>query len=64
MFENYPDILTLSETAEALRVGHTHTYRLLRAGKLKGYKEGKNWKVSKIALENYTREKSKAPLLY
>ena len=64
MLENYGDILTLPEMAEALRVGHPHTYRRLRSGTLKGYKEGKNWKISKIALENYIRERSNAPLLY
>ena len=64
MLENYDDILTLPEAASVLRIGHTHTYRLLRSGSLKGYKEGKNWKISKISLENYIREKSNAPLLY
>ena len=64
MFENYDDIMTLPEVAEALRIGHTHAYRLLRSGSINGYKEGKNWKISKMALENYVRRKVKAPLIY
>ncbi len=64
MFEQYDDVMTLPEVAEALRIGHTHTYQLLRSGSIKGYKEGRNWKVSKMALENYVREKISAPLIY
>lgn len=33
MFEQYDDILTVSELAEALKVGSTQAYRLVRSQK-------------------------------
>ena len=63
MFETYDDILTVEEVAEALKIGHSQAYKLLRSGKLKGYKEGKDWKTPKIALENYIREKVNLPAI-
>lgn len=63
MFENYDDILSVSETAEALKLGHSQVYKLLRSGEL-GYKEGKDWKIPKLALENYVRKKIHAPLQF
>lgn len=57
MFETYDDILTVEEVAEALKLGTSHVYKLLRSHKLNGYKEGKEWKIPRIALENYIRLK-------
>lgn len=57
MFETYDDILTVKEVAKALRLGTSHVYKLLRSNKLNGYKEGKEWKIPRIALENYIRLK-------
>lgn len=42
MFEQYDDILTVSELAEALKVGSTQAYRLVRSQKIKAFKEGKD----------------------
>ena len=39
MFEQYDDILTVSELAEALKVGSTQAYRLVRSQKIKAFKE-------------------------
>lgn len=54
MFEQYDDILTIEEVAELLRIGMTQAYRIVRSGNLKGYKEGKDWKIPKKALINYS----------
>lgn len=35
------------------------TYKLLRSGTLKAYKEGKDWKVPKEALILYVKEQAK-----
>ncbi|MBE5892233.1 MAG: helix-turn-helix domain-containing protein [Lachnospiraceae bacterium] len=64
MFEQYDDIMSIDDVAAALKIGHTQVYRILRSGQLNGYKEGKDWKIAKLALENYVREKSKVPLIY
>ena len=57
MFDSYDDILTVEETADALKTGVTQIYKILRSGQLKGYKEGKDWKIPKVSLESYIREK-------
>ena len=38
MFEDYPDILSPEEAAEALRIGENAIYKLLNEGKLKATK--------------------------
>ena len=58
MFEQYDDILTIEEVAELLRIGMTQAYRIVRSGNLKGYIEGKDWKIPKQALINYVVSQS------
>lgn len=53
MFEQYDDILTIEEVAEILKIGTSQAYRIVRSGRLKGYKEGKDWKILKQALIQY-----------
>lgn len=64
MFDNFDDVLTVEETAEALKLGTSHVYKLLRTKKLPGYKEGKDWKVPKLGLENYIRKKLNLPPVF
>ena len=40
MLEEYPDILTVEEACEALRMGYNAMYDLLNSGKLKGFRNG------------------------
>lgn len=58
MFESYDDILTVEELAEALKIGTTQAYKLVRSRKLKAFKEGKDWKIAKDALIRYILEQS------
>lgn len=58
MFEIYDDIMTIPEIAEALKISTTKAYTLVRSGKLKAFKEGKDWKISKKALKNYVLKRS------
>lgn len=53
MFEQFDDILTVTELAEALKIGHTQAYRLLKSKKIEAYKEGKDWKIPKESLIKY-----------
>lgn len=48
MFEGYDDILTIEEVAEALRIGSSQAYRIVRSNQLKAYKEGRDWKIQKL----------------
>ena len=58
MFEDYPDILTVEEACEALRVGYNAMYDFLNTGKLKAYKNGRVWRIPKVAVKKYILEKS------
>lgn len=57
MFENYEDILNIEEVSEALRIGTSQTYRIVRSGQLKAYKEGRDWKIPKSSLQDYIQNK-------
>lgn len=59
MFEQYPDIMTVEEVCEALRVGYNAAYDLLNEGKIKAYKNGRVWRIPKQALIDYVTENSK-----
>ena len=58
MLEDYPDILTVEEACEALRVGYNAIYELLNSGKLKAYKNGRVWRIPKVAIRKYILENS------
>ena len=58
MFEQYPDILTVEEACEALRMGYNAVYDLLNEGKLKAYKNGRVWLISKAAVIRDVMENS------
>ena len=53
MFEQYPDILTVEEVCEALRMGYNAVYGLLNEGKLKGFKNGRVWRIPRDSLKEY-----------
>ena len=59
MFEQYPDILTVEEVCEALRMGYNAVYDLLNEDKLKAYKNGRVWRITKQALIQYVSESSR-----
>ena len=59
MFEQYDDILTVEEVAEILKIGMSQAYKIVRSGNLKGYKEGKDWKIPKQALKQYVLSQSR-----
>ena len=58
MFEQYDDSLTVSELAEALKVGSTQAYRLVRSQKIKAFKEGKDWKIPKTSVIQYITDQT------
>lgn len=62
MFEDYPDILTVEEACEALRVGYNAMYDLLNTGKLRAFKNGRTWRIPRNALTQYILENAKIKL--
>lgn len=59
MFEEYADILSPGEAAEALRIGENALYELLSSGKLKAYKNGRNWLIPRDAVRQYVLEQAR-----
>ena len=56
MFDTYHDILTVEEACEALRVGSNALYDLLTSGSLKGFHNGRTWRIPKAALIAYVNQ--------
>ena len=59
MFEEYGDVLTAEEACEALRIGYNALYDLLNSGKLKGYRNGRVWRIPRLALQEYIMVQAK-----
>jgi excisionase family DNA binding protein len=59
MLDEYTDILTVDEACEALRVGYNAMYELLNSGKLKGYRNGRVWRIPKLAVQEYILSSAK-----
>ena len=55
MFADYDEVLNTDEACEALKIGLSTLYKLLKAGKLKGFKCGRARKIPKIAIELYIK---------
>lgn len=53
MFEQYPDILTVEEVCEALRMGYNAVYEILNNGKLKAFKNGRVWRIPRDSLKEF-----------
>lgn len=63
MFETYDDIMTIEEISEALKIGSSQAYKIVRTQQLKGYKEGKDWKIPKASLIEYVQQKVHSSIL-
>lgn len=59
MFEEYDDILSVEQAAEALKVSVQAIYQLCRSGTIKNFKNGKIWRIPKSALSEYVIRQSK-----
>ena len=55
MFEQYPDILTVEEVCEALRMGYNAVYEILNSGKLKAFKNGRVWRIPRESLKEFIK---------
>ncbi|MGD0671317.1 MAG: helix-turn-helix domain-containing protein [Candidatus Binatus sp.] len=52
------DILTISELSAHLRVHPTTIYRLLREGRIPGFRVGSAWRFSRAAIEIWEKEQA------
>lgn len=53
MLEQYDDVLKTDEVCEVLRIGYNALYELLASGELKGYRNGRTWRIPKVAVQEY-----------
>ena len=58
MFEEYSDV-TVEDACEALRIGYNAIYDLLGSGKLKGYRNGRVWRIPKESVKQYILENAR-----
>lgn len=59
MLEMYDDLLTTEEACEALKIGKNALYDLLDSGKLKGFRNGRVWRIPKQAVVEFICTESK-----
>ena len=59
MLEQYDDVMTTEEACEALKVGYNTLYELLNSGQLKGYRNGRTWRIHKLAVQEFILESAK-----
>ena len=59
MFENLPDIVTLKELADFLKVSDMTVRRALISGELKGFKVARDWRIDKKAVLQWVEEQKK-----
>jgi excisionase family DNA binding protein len=56
--EEFEPILTNSEVCKILRCSGRSFYRMVKAGRLMGFKVGSTWRVKSSELQNYIDRKS------
>ena len=57
--DNLGDILTTKQLAEFLQVSDQTVKRAIKAGKLKAFKIGKDWRIEKEAVKEFIDAQSK-----
>lgn len=53
MFLNYPDVISVEELQEMLHIGRNSAYKLLKEGKIKSIKIGKQYRIPKNFVIQY-----------
>lgn len=53
MSKHSPDVLTLNEVAEYLRIPRSTAYKLAQEGKIPGQKVGRHWRFRRAVVERW-----------
>ena len=53
MFEKIPDILTLKECQQLLKIGRNSILNLLHSGEIEGFKIGNRWRIYKESVIDF-----------
>ena len=58
MLDQYDDVMTTEEACDALKIGYNTLYELLNSGQLKGYRNGRTWRIPKLAIQEFILERA------
>ena len=53
MADDFPEVMTIQETSEYLRVPVSSLYKLAQGGKIPCQKVGRHWRFKRRAIENW-----------
>lgn len=53
LFKDYPDIVSVSQLMEMLQIGQVLAYNLVKKGKIKARKVGREYKIPKVNVIAY-----------
>jgi excisionase family DNA binding protein len=53
MLERCPDVMSAEDVMNVLGIGKNMIYKLLNSGAIQGFRIGRDWKITKEALDNY-----------
>jgi len=56
MFKEYPDIVSVKQFSEMLQIGIVLAYKLVKSGKIKSRKIGRDYKIQKSAVIAFLNE--------
>jgi len=56
MSKKAPDVLTLNEVAEYLRIPRSTTYKLAQESKIPGVKVGRHWRFHREVINGWLRK--------
>ena len=58
LFDEYGDLLNLTDISEILGVSQATAARLCKKRKIKAFKAGREWRATKLELESYVYNES------
>lgn len=58
MFQDYPDLFSVTDLMSALHIGRTLAYRLIRTGAIPSLRVGSHIRIPKTAVMQYVVEKT------
>ena len=58
MTKQTPDVMTLNEVADYLRIPRSTVYKLVREGRIPGQKVGRQWRFRRAIVEQWLGEGS------
>jgi len=62
MKKQAPDVLTLNEVAEYLRIPRSTAYKLAQEGKIPGQKVGRHWRFHRTVVERWLGNDERASM--